>query len=260
MSHTATQTADAHASHVLPLRIYFGVASALLVLTAITYWVAQHDFGGFNLVVALGVAVFKGTLVALYFMHLRYDKPFYAFTLCAGIVTLGIFIGLTMIDTTQRNIIKTQTGAPILAQADIQAVRARSNSPLSGSGAPGSGAAGLSEFQLKNGIGPITTEVSLGALDMALADQGQKVFEVKCLACHKLNERLVGPALRDVTKRRSPEYIMNMILNPAEMTQKHPEAKKLVGEYFTFMTFQNVTPADARAILEYFRVAAEGKK
>jgi hypothetical protein len=46
---------------------------------------------------------------------------------------------------------------------------------------------------------------------------------------------------------------MNMILNPAEMTQKNRIAKQLLAEYMTQMTFQDVSQDDARAILEYFR-------
>jgi len=118
--------------------------------------------------------------------------------------------------------------------------------------------AGLSDFQMEHGIGPITEELKLEAVDVNLAKKGEKTFETKCFSCHRLNDRYVGPPLVEVTKRRKPEYIMNMILNPNEMVQKHPVAKKLLAEFMTPMTFQNVTKDDARAILEYFR--HEGSK
>lgn len=102
------------------------------------------------------------------------------------------------------------------------------------------------------GIGPVSS-VTLGALDGAKATQGEGIFKTKCSACHKMDERYVGPALKGVTQRRSPEWIMNMILNPAEMLQKDPTAKELLATYMTQMTFQNVTEEEARAILEYFR-------
>jgi len=73
------------------------------------------------------------------------------------------------------------------------------------------------------------------------------------MSCHKLDEKYTGPALRDVTKRRTNEYIMNMILNPEEMTKRHPEARKLLGIHATQMTFQNVTQEDTRKLLEYLR-------
>lgn len=95
---------------------------------------------------------------------------------------------------------------------------------------------------------------------MKLVEEGKKVFELKCTACHKLEERYVGPALKGITKRRKPEWIMNMILNPIEMTQKDPIAKQLLSEYLTQMTYQDIKENEARAILEYFRyIDREGK-
>lgn len=102
------------------------------------------------------------------------------------------------------------------------------------------------------GIGPVKS-VTLGPVDEELAEVGKATFQAKCSACHKIEERYVGPALSGVTKRRSPEWIMNMILNPQEMTQKNQIAQDLFGEYLVQMTFQNVSEKDARAILEYFR-------
>jgi cytochrome c2 len=106
------------------------------------------------------------------------------------------------------------------------------------------------------GIGPIT-EVKLGPIDQNLVKKGKEIFDSKCASCHKLEERYVGPPLKGVTKRRKPEWIMNMILNPTEMEQKDPIAKQLLAEYLTQMTFQNVSQEDARAILEYLRSVDE---
>ncbi len=108
----------------------------------------------------------------------------------------------------------------------------------------------------EKGVGPVT-ELKLGPLDENLAKKGKELFSAKCGACHKMEERFVGPALKDVTKRRQPEWILNMILNPVEMTQKDPEAMKLLEEFLTQMTFQNVTEEEAKNILEYFRRYAE---
>jgi len=115
------------------------------------------------------------------------------------------------------------------------------------------GAGDLTAFQVEHGIGPITEVVEVGALDPALATEGEAVFATKCSACHKIDERYVGPPLGDVTARRSPTYIMNMVLNPKEMYERHPEAKALLAEYLSFMPDQNVTPDEARAIVEYLR-------
>jgi cytochrome c2 len=89
-----------------------------------------------------------------------------------------------------------------------------------------------------------------------MAAEGLKVFDQKCSACHKMGERYVGPALGDVTKRRSPAFIMNMALNPLGMVEKHPETKKLLAEYLVAMPNQNVSPEQARQVLEYLRTQA----
>lgn len=107
----------------------------------------------------------------------------------------------------------------------------------------------------ENGIGPVKN-VTLGELDEDLAAKGEKIFSGTCAACHKLDQRYVGPALAGVTKRRTPEWIMNMVINPSEMTQKDPVAKALLAEYMTQMSV-SVSEEDARAILEYFRKVDE---
>ena len=116
----------------------------------------------------------------------------------------------------------------------------------------------LTADELENGLGPIReVELTDGVIDADLAATGQEIFVLKCSACHKMDERYVGPALGDVTDRRSGPYVMNMILNPAEMIERHPEARKLLGEYYTPMAFQDVTEQDARALLEYLRLEAQ---
>lgn len=103
------------------------------------------------------------------------------------------------------------------------------------------------------GIGPITS-VEIGAeVNAEMVAKGQELFNAKCAACHKIGERYVGPDLKDVSKRRTPEWVMNMILNPEQMTKEDPTAQELLGEFMTQMTFQNVTQEEARAILEFFR-------
>jgi cytochrome c len=116
--------------------------------------------------------------------------------------------------------------------------------------------ADLGPEELENGIGPVR-EVELGALDAVLAERGEDRFRTLCYACHRLEERYVAPKLGDVLERRTPEYVMNMILNPLEMTQRHPEARALLGEFMTQMPDQGLTEEDARSIVEYIRAEAE---
>lgn len=108
------------------------------------------------------------------------------------------------------------------------------------------------DFMSRKGIGPIK-ELKLEAIDEKLVATGQEVFKTKCSACHKISKRVVGPALEGITTRRSPEWIMNMILNPEEMVEKDPDAKALLAEYLSPMANQSLTVEEARSILEYFR-------
>ena len=71
-------TAHHGVGHVMRRRVLFRVLAALLVLTYVTVAVTNFDFGPWNLWIAMGVAVLKAALVVLFFMHLKYDKPFNA--------------------------------------------------------------------------------------------------------------------------------------------------------------------------------------
>src|SRR6056297_1451043 len=128
-----------------------------------------------------------------------------------------------------------------------------SNQPSQSGEQQSSSESGLTDFELEHGIGPVTEVVELGELDPELAAEGKEIFEAKCTACHRPNERYIGPASGEILDRRTPTYIMNMIMNPDEMTKKHPEGKKMMQEYMSPMPYQNVTIDQARAIVEYFR-------
>ena len=113
---------------------------------------------------------------------------------------------------------------------------------------------GITRFQAEHGIGPVTAAVVLApAVDQALAAKGVKVFEQKCAACHKMGERYVGPPLGEVLGRRSPTFVMNMILNPQGMAEKHPVTKKLFAEFLMAMPNQNLSQEEARQVVEYLR-------
>jgi cytochrome c len=107
---------------------------------------------------------------------------------------------------------------------------------------------------MKNkGIGPVQS-ITLGSVDQAMADEGQKIYMEKCSACHKAEEKFIGPAPKGIMERRSPEWIMNMILNPEEMIKNDPIAKQLLVDFnLAPMANQHLTQEQARKILEYFR-------
>lgn len=99
------------------------------------------------------------------------------------------------------------------------------------------------------------TKVEIGAtLDEAMAASGEKVFNVKCSACHKLtDEKLVGPGWNGVSTRRSPEWIMNFITNPDAMIDKDPEIQAQLEICLVRMPNQSLTDDDARHIYEFMR-------
>ncbi len=103
--------------HVIPLRIYLAVGIALIILTAVTVLVSTINLGGWNAIIAVGIASVKATLVAFIFMHLLYDRKIYLVVFLAAITFLTAFIALTMFDTLSRGQIHSITEKPIKGKA-----------------------------------------------------------------------------------------------------------------------------------------------
>jgi cytochrome c oxidase subunit 4 len=97
-------------THVVPVKIYVGVFLTLLVMTAITTAVSGIDLGPWNTVVALGIAVFKATLVVLFFMHVKYSPPLTAIVIAGGIFWLLILLALTFSDFATRGWLPSLVG------------------------------------------------------------------------------------------------------------------------------------------------------
>lgn len=105
------------------------------------------------------------------------------------------------------------------------------------------------------------SDIVLGTpLDQKMVASGKATYELKCQSCHKLTtDRIVGPGWKDVTKRRQPLWIMNMITNVDMMLEKDPEAQKLLELCMVRMPNQNITTENARELLEYMR-SNDGEK
>ncbi len=89
---------------------------------------------------------------------------------------------------------------------------------------------------------------------------GKDFYELKCQSCHKLNEeKLVGPGWKNVTKRRKPVWIMNMITNVDMMLEKDPDAQKLLEQCLVRMPNQNLSKEEARKVVEFMR-SNDGEK
>jgi cytochrome c oxidase subunit 4 len=89
---------DSAGSHIIPVSTYVAIWATLMVFTAITVFASEIDLGSFNIVVALLIATIKGTLVVLFFMHLKYSPKLTVVTVIAAIFFLFILLGLSMTD------------------------------------------------------------------------------------------------------------------------------------------------------------------
>jgi mono/diheme cytochrome c family protein len=104
------------------------------------------------------------------------------------------------------------------------------------------------------GVGEVKEVTLSNPLEQERLGRGKAIYEMKCQACHRLDDqRVVGPGWKDVTKRRKPEWIMNMITNVDVMLAQDTEAQKLLELCLTRMPNQNVSVGDARDVLEFMR-------
>lgn len=142
-------------------KVYIAVWIALLCLTAVTVWVSYHDFGTYNILVAMLVATIKGALVCLYFMHLKYDNRVNQVVFISAFFFLAIFVGLTSADEWFRETEREPVAAqPAAAAVDTATVMTASPEIL---------------------------------------DQGKTVYNVQCFVCHGMSGKGDGPAAAAMT-------------------------------------------------------------
>lgn len=98
-----TQDHSPELGHMQPFSTYLTVFISLLVLTAVTVGAAFLDFGAFDFVVAMLIASVKAMLVALFFMHLKYENPFTWLYAVVPIVFLFFLVGGVFLDNPTRN-------------------------------------------------------------------------------------------------------------------------------------------------------------
>jgi caa(3)-type oxidase subunit IV len=153
--------AQKNGKHIHHTKAYIGVWIALLVFTAITVEVSYHDYGTWNIAVAMLVATIKGSLVCLYFMHLKYDNKLSQVAFISAFVFLGIFVSLTASDVLFRPI------PPALAK--VKEIR---------------GPAGAEVAKMKE----------LSAATPELVNHGRELFQTNCVTCHGVTGQGNGPA------------------------------------------------------------------
>ena len=113
--------------HIVPVTFLTVICCILLFLTAVTVWVSRYDFNEINIaemgiIVALLVACVKATFVGLYFMHLRWDRPFIGFIFVSSMLFVVLFIGIALTDSLayQPQVIKGDTPEVVQAMDKIK--------------------------------------------------------------------------------------------------------------------------------------------
>lgn len=120
---------DGHADHhIIPFKTLASVFGALVVLTVLTVAVAQIDLGPLNIPVAIGIAVAKATLVVMFFMALKYDKPVNSMVFTVGTVFVVVFLVFTLFDTAFRGDIGN-VGAQTIEEEEAELERLREREP-----------------------------------------------------------------------------------------------------------------------------------
>ncbi len=99
------------------VKTYGKVLGTLIALTVITVLAAGINFGSGNVVIALAIATVKASLVALFFMHLLHEKAMNSIIFVSGLVFLGVFLMLSVLDTDTRDIIRPSAPARAAAPA-----------------------------------------------------------------------------------------------------------------------------------------------
>ena len=127
-THATTDSSQSSHDHGDPLKTYFAVFGALMVLLFLTvgayyidfekFHVGEHRLGWVNTCIALLIAGTKTSLVVLFFMHLRFSTRLTWVVAAAGLVFLCIMVLFTFADYLSRNAVSESVRE---AQVDTQA-------------------------------------------------------------------------------------------------------------------------------------------
>ena len=93
--------------HIVSPKVYFTIFAVLMICTILTVFAAEvdlnHYFSGLNIIVALTIAVFKASLVVLFFMHGKYSPKRTQLVIIASVFWLAIMLFMTMSDYVSRS-------------------------------------------------------------------------------------------------------------------------------------------------------------
>lgn len=89
---------DHSGPHVMPLPMLFGIFGALIFFTLLTVAVGQFSLGRWEILITMMIATTKAVLVAVFFMHLKYDRPFNAMIFSFSLFFVALFLGIVLMD------------------------------------------------------------------------------------------------------------------------------------------------------------------
>lgn len=131
-------------AHVSSPLFMVGIFLALIFLTVVTVAVSYVDLGSANTVVAVLVATLKASLVASFFMHLRWDKPFHAIIFISSFFFLGLLLMFSTDDLSTRGKVDVNNGTHVL-ERNGQTAPGGLQVPAAPSGTPAAGEHGAAE-------------------------------------------------------------------------------------------------------------------
>ena len=118
-------------------------------------------------------------------------------------------------------------------------------------GSSSSGGSSAVAKESKYDKGPRAAEEEI---DEALAKVGEGLFSTKgCTACHAFGQKMSGPDMAGVSRRRTSEWMKQQILHPDLMVKEDPIARQLFATHALQMPNQGLTEEEAKSVIEYLK-------
>ena len=182
--------------YILSLKTHFLVFIILLTLTALSVFASHLNLGSSSFYVAIFIAIIQAYLVASFLMHLKFDPRFNALVFVSSLVVFAVFVGLTIVDITTRGKVIAEQG----------------------------------NFVLSNDLA-LAREAAQGA-DL---QKGETIFKQFCAACHALDQRLVGPPMKEAAAvyKGNPTGVMEWVRKPGKKRADYPQMPPIAKETLT---------------------------
>jgi len=197
---------DKHSGHhILPIKVYFTIFTALIILTAVTVGVSNLNLKEASIYVAMAIALIKAGLVVSYFMHLKYDAKFNLFVFAGSILFLFFFFFGTLGDMMVRGTVVPMQGEFLILKDQFRYVQADK--------------AHAEEHEDPHAEKPdeIVIEKQETAQEELAMAKGKELFTLHCAICHQKDARLIGPSMSEAVKPYKDDYkkVMAWVRKPA---------------------------------------------